>query len=300
MQTEQVRQLTMEDLSDKYALLDYVDGDIAIVNNISFPHAHQTEPIRIDAFKLLVCTKGTLQVDVNSKTQIIRANEILCCLPRTILRNAIGSDDLECRGIALSMRIVRRFVSQGGGIRDKFFYLEQNPVLQMGQAGTQVFELYYELISARIKAIDNPYQKGIISSLSAAIFYELLANLEKNGVTKDNTVFKQGDLLFKRFMELLSNSKVKVRSVSFYADKLFVSTKYLSVVCKRISGKTAFDIINEFVIEDITELLKYSEKSIKEIADYMEFPNLSFFGKYVKVHTGMPPTEYRKHLINKT
>ena len=58
-------------------------------------------------------------------------------------------------------------------------------------------------------------------------------------------------------------------------------------------------LVNEFIIEDITELLKYSEKSIKEIANYLEFPNLSYFGKYVKAHTGMSPTQYRKHLINK-
>ncbi len=298
MQTEQVRQLTIEDLSQN-AELDYVDGDIAFANNIHLPHAPHPELVKIDAFKLLACTKGSLQIDVNSKTRIIRANEILCCLPQTVLRNPIGSDDLECKGIALSTSIVRRFVSQGGGIRDKFFYLEQNPVLQMGQEGGQVFELYYALIGSRIKATDNPYQKGIMSALTGAIFYELLANLDKYCAPKNNTMFKQGDLLFMRFLELLSNSKIKVRSVSFYADKLFVTTKYLSAVCKQVCGKTAFDIINEFVVEDITELLKYSEKSIKEIADYLEFPNLSFFGKYVKAHTGMSPTKYRKHLINK-
>ena len=51
-------------------------------------------------------------------------------------------------------------------------------------------------------------------------------------------------------------------------------------------------------MEDITELLKYSEKSIKEIADELEFPNISFFGKYIKSHTGISPTEYRKYLTN--
>lgn len=297
MDTEQVRQLTIEDLS--HTELDYVDGDIAFANNIRLPHALHPERVKINAFKLLLCTKGSLQIDMNSKTQIVRANEILCCLPQTVLRHAIGSEDLECKGIALSPNIVRRFVSQGGGVRDRFFYLEHNPVLRLGEEGTQVFELYCELIVSRIKATDNSYQKGIISALTGAIFYELLANLDKYCAPKDEVTFKQGNLLFKRFLILLSESKIKARSVSYYADKLFVTTKYLSVVCKQVCGKTAFDIINEYVMEDITEQLKYSEKSIKEIADYLEFPNISFFGKYVKAHTGMSPTEYRKHLINK-
>lgn len=209
MQTELVRQLTIEDLSQN-AVLDYIDGDIAFANRLRLPHVPHAKPVKIDALKLLICTKGTLQVDVNTKTRIIRANEVLCCLPLTVLRNAIGSDDLECKGIAISMNIVRRLVSLGGGTRDKFFYLEQNPVLPIGQKGAQIFELYHKLIGSRIKATDNPYQKGIMSALISAIFYELLGNLDTYCISRNNTMFKQGDLLFNRFIELLSKSKVKV------------------------------------------------------------------------------------------
>ena len=91
MQTELVRQLTIEDLSQN-AVLDYIDGDIAFANRLRLPHVPHAKPVKIDALKLLICTKGTLQVDVNTKTRIIRANEVLCCLPLTVLRNAIGRD----------------------------------------------------------------------------------------------------------------------------------------------------------------------------------------------------------------
>ena len=175
-------------------MLDYIDGDIAFANRLRLPHVPHAKPVKIDALKLLICTKGTLQVDVNTKTRIIRANEVLCCLPLTVLRNAIGSDDLECKGIAISMNIVRRLVSLGGGTRDKFFYLEQNPVLPIGQKGAQIFELYHKLIGSRIKATDNPYQKGIMSALISAIFYELLGNLDTYCISRNNTMFKQGDL----------------------------------------------------------------------------------------------------------
>ena len=87
MQTELVRQLTIEDLSQN-AVLDYIDGDIAFANRLRLPHVPHAKPVKIDALKLLICTKGTLQVDVNTKTRIIRANEVLCCLPLTVLRNA--------------------------------------------------------------------------------------------------------------------------------------------------------------------------------------------------------------------
>ena len=168
MQTELVRQLTIEDLSQN-AVLDYIDGDIAFANRLRLPHVPHAKPVKIDALKLLICTKGTLQVDVNTKTRIIRANEVLCCLPLTVLRNAIGSDDLECKGIAISMNIVRRLVSLGGGTRDKFFYLEQNPVLPIGQKGAQIFELYHKLIGSRELTYNSNkelYAQKVVSEFS--------------------------------------------------------------------------------------------------------------------------------------
>ena len=52
-------------------------------------------------------------------------------------------------------------------------------------------------------------------------------------------------------------------------------------------------------MQDIIYFLKYSEKSIKEIAAYLDFPSISYFGKYVKSHYGVSPTQYRKQLKNK-
>ena len=73
-----------------------------------------------------------------------------------------------------------------------------------------------------------------------------------------------------------------------------ITSKYLSNICKENSGKTAYDWIIEYAIEDINRLLSHSDMSIKEIANYLDFPNLSFFGKFVKAHLGCSPTEFRR------
>ncbi len=83
------------------------------------------------------------------------------------------------------------------------------------------------------------------------------------------------------------------RSVKAYADRLCVTPKYLSTVCKTVSGKTALEWIHDFLADAITRNLKYTEGSIKEISDVLGFPNMSFFGKFVKTRFGMSPKEYR-------
>ena len=115
-------------------------------------------------------------------------------------------------------------------------------------------------------------------------------------VTESDALISQGDILFKRFIELLSDSEPKERSVSYYAEQLCITPKYLSTTIKKVSGKTAFEWINEYVMEDVKRQLSFSGKSIKEIADYLKFPNISFFGKYVKTHLGVSPTEFRRQI----
>jgi AraC-like DNA-binding protein len=83
------------------------------------------------------------------------------------------------------------------------------------------------------------------------------------------------------------------RSVSYYANRLCYSAKYLSCVIKRTTGKNPLQIINEHTIKEIKFKLKHSDMSIKEIADFFNFPNPSFFGKFVKEHTGMTPLQYK-------
>ena len=99
-----------------------------------------------------------------------------------------------------------------------------------------------------------------------------------------------------KFIDLLDKYHQQERSVEFYAEKLFITPKYLSTVIKRTSGYNATNWINRYVILEAQSLLKYSDKSIQEIADCLNFSNASFFGKYFKRHTGMTPGEYKAAL----
>ena len=79
-----------------------------------------------------------------------------------------------------------------------------------------------------------------------------------------------------------------------YADELCITPKYLSVVCKNNSGKTASEWITEHLLEDIRYYLRQTDMSIKEVSHQLGFPNTSFFGKYVKEHFGMTPIQFRR------
>jgi AraC-like DNA-binding protein len=81
--------------------------------------------------------------------------------------------------------------------------------------------------------------------------------------------------------------------MAFYADKLCLTPKYLSTLIKQASGRSAPDWIDDFVILEAKNLLKYTGLAIKEIVYKLHFPNQSVFFKFFKAHTGLTPSEYR-------
>ena len=68
----------------------------------------------------------------------------------------------------------------------------------------------------------------------------------------------------------------------------------MSELIKQVSKRTPNEWIDSYVMLEIRVLLKNTTKSIKEIAEAVNFPNQSFFGKYFKEHMGMSPTEFRR------
>jgi AraC-like DNA-binding protein len=83
------------------------------------------------------------------------------------------------------------------------------------------------------------------------------------------------------------------RKVGFYAEKLCITSKHLSQVVKEVSGRTASEIIEDYVITEIKALLISTNMTIQQISDYLNFPSQSVFGKYVKRITGVSPKRYK-------
>lgn len=96
-----------------------------------------------------------------------------------------------------------------------------------------------------------------------------------------------------QFEHLAQQSSEGKKSIAYYANILHVSPVYLSECVKKIIGKTAKQIIDEYLIIEAKSVLKHSDKSITQIAMDLEFDDKSNFSKYFKKHTGFSPTEYQ-------
>lgn len=99
--------------------------------------------------------------------------------------------------------------------------------------------------------------------------------------------------LFNRFMMMLERDYKISRDVNYYAEKMNISSKYLTNIVNQVTGHTPKTIIDQYVILQLKMHLKRTTQSIKEMAWEFHFADVSFFCRYFKKHTGLTPQQIR-------
>lgn len=276
-------------------LVNYADGDMVIMNSSTQPHIENT--VKLEMVTVVYVESGLVQVDLNGKTVKAGAGDLIISAPNTFINNGMSTADYSSKVIGLSYKAIQRSLLMSKDVWGVLAFVARNPVIHLTPESSELIQKYYSLIKDKIECPHGYYHKEIMQSLFHCIFYEVAAVIAPQlGSLKHEGQFRQGEILFKKFIELLSAFDNTDRSVKAFAEKLCVTPKYLSTVCKSVSGKTALEWIHDYLANTIMQKLKYTDVSIKEIADELGFPNISFFGKFVKNRFGVSPKEYRLRL----
>ena len=275
----------------------YKDEQIILLNLTNKLDDFTHTCVRTDFFLAILCVKGHSSLSINDQIHDIGPNELLICHPQTLLKHGTTEEDFECYGFLLSPEYAKRVFVMSSCSSSWYsrLFLEQHPIMSLNEEESQLFYQYYNLLHSKLTGAPHRHQRELINSLLQAFIYEFQDAMEKY-IQLQPTSFSSSNNLFNAFIELLVSSYPKERAVSYYASRLFVTPKYLSSICKENSGQTASELITSYVMKDVEYLLRRPEKSIKEIANELNFATLSFFGKYVKRNLGISPKEYREKL----
>ena len=254
-------------------------------------------------FIAFYCEQGALQFSIEGEMYHAREGDLVACTPRNIIGLYMRSPDLQgkviCMGESLYDETMPGIFHIDPNWWKKFLFLRQNPVMHATEFQSKLFLAYFNLLKTYMEDSDNPYRQHIIKITSQAAAVEILheldnwTHLEGNPTDHTKREASQKDLLFQRFITLLSHPTNTEREVRAYAEQLLVTPKYLSAVCKEKSGRTAMDWITESTVAQIKYYLLQTDLTVKEIAFKLDFPDVSFFCKYVKKHLGLAPLEYR-------
>lgn len=295
MDDKQKVQYVDMNLFENIGKLPYSDDEVVVLDDVS--ELKRENAYLLDMLLIAFCVKGKMQMRINGTVHEVKASDMVICLPKLIVEDIMISPDFKSYLIGLSYSSVKYTMQTSHCVWNLGLYFKQNPVVPMNDEAQRLFSLYYNLVSEKIERPNKFYYKEVMHSIFQCFFFELLSLMSPKLDEKPiDGNLKQSEQLCKRFMEIITKNEGRERSVAHLAEQLCVTPKYLSTVIKSVTGKTALEWVHQVSVESIKRQLKYSNKTVKEIADDMNFPNLSFFGKFVRKHLGVSPTEYRRRL----
>lgn len=148
-------------------------------------------------------------------------------------------------------------------------------------------------IQYNIENIDQQeYQIEIIESLFAALVYQLANIVAHQRIISKQKMSRSQEIAFDFIKLVTGNFKIE-RNVEYYAQRLMISSRHLTVVLKEVFGKSAIQILNEFVLNEAKAQLSSSLKPINEISNDLKFSDQYSFSHFFKKHENLSPSQYR-------
>lgn len=243
----------------------------------------------------ILCHAGKAQFTFMGKVYTMEEGDWTIWQMSSLISDAMYSSDFKADFLLVDKEFLLEYNPEKIWASMAFVFIKKNPVFHLDEKGMAMIEHNFIQIKRRI-AEPHLFQKEIIGR-QFQIFLLDLWEIYRNSMENVHQTDNNSALLFTRFMNLLPTYSKTEREVTFYADKLCISAKYLSELVKKSSGHPASYWINGYAMQEILSLLKRSELNFAEISNQMNFYNPSHFTRFVKNQAELSPTELRQKIF---
>lgn len=254
-----------------------------------------TMPMRLDALLMVLVLEGSSEIALDYVPYTIGANSFTIIMPtHTIQLNKVS------KGFKGKLLVIsREFLDECNTAKRSpsmanYMQLRKNPCTTFEPQETELVDNYIELLRSKIKNRTHFFQKEVMQNAFVGFLLEI-ANIfmgKKDGLLMP--ALSRKEELFEQFLQLLFEHCKEQHVVTFYAEKLFITPQYLSLILKELTGKSANKWIDDALIVEAKILLKAPQATVQQVADMLHFSDQSTFGKFFKKHMGISPMEYRK------
>lgn len=265
--------------------------------------------IRFNGMIIFVVKSGSISFAINMERFRLGPNNLLISGANSII--TIDTDsvrDLDAYALFVSNEFIHDLNFEIVILNNVPITSKRSPLVRLKPEEVKQLAMYMELLDLNVRHNnregDELFAKSISRSLLTATLYQLMILAVHRRDNADTAAPLEEEeapgrprsrrmLYTHEFVRLVQKHFRLEHSVRFYANKLCISPKYLSLVVKESTGRSAAEIIDEFLLLEAKNLLRFSGKNIQQVAYELNFSNQSSFGKYFKHLTGMSPSEFQ-------
>ncbi|MEW7289248.1 AraC family transcriptional regulator [Aquimarina sp. 2304DJ70-9] len=252
-------------------------------SNVHHPHRH------LNLFQIIWVTDGVGNIMVDEKKYEMRKGTLFCISPG-VVHACENSTDFKGFVIHFSPDVLLSqketfsgFKTIDGIIHDKLVVVKANKTEQK-KINTIILDIWSESDQEYIK------KDRMISSYLNILMIQVqrqLHSIQDVGLDRSSTI------IVNSFREKIELHYKQERSVAYYASLLHITPTYLNDTVKKITGKTAGELIRERIILEAKRLLIFSTLSTSEIAFELSFEDNAYFWKFFKKYVSISPKKFR-------
>lgn len=271
--------------------LNYIlDQDFWMLDNVNRTALSLLEtPIKFTSATSIYVRSGECKAEINLRRYDIKSPCILIVSAGQIMQPIEMSEDFEGAFIVMSDKLTGKLVEAIDNPELVAQFVEY-PLFQIPQQKVQDFEMFFNVLRQIINSSSNQFKfQSVMHSMLAFFFNEAVGCLEEkksDGMTTSRHITSQ-------FLKLAQENFKKERFLDFYAEKMKITTKHLSRTVKSETGFTAGEWLDKMVLLEAKVLLKSSNMNVQQVAEELNFPSQSFFGKYFKNNVGISPKQFK-------
>ena len=282
----------VHDKANKLIYKDFMMLDDNFDDKVFKGFSYIGSPVKLMFVSLIICRKGKMRIRVNLKEMTVEPNDVLLVTPGSIVDMVICAG--ECRMAVI--HIDNDKVSHQPNVK---ILLQLRSIIKNESFVTRFSEAAIVQFVEAYKMVRRVIDDGSLRFKDEAIegSFQVMAAYWMNEIAVQSesakpTVLSRNEQLFQTFIRLVQKNYMVHREVSFYADQICITAKYLGVVVAQVSGRRPLDWIRDYVILDAKAMLLSREYSIQQISQLLNFPNPSFFSKYFREAVGYSPSKY--------
>ena len=136
---------------------------------------------------------------------------------------------------------------------------------------------------------------AVVRELLTTLFAMIESERQKQFPDYQN-LYKNQDITFKNFLNILEENYKRPEGVNYYAEKLFMSARNLNSITQSILQQTVSEIIETRKLIEAKNLLLSTNKTISEIGFELGYSDKAYFTSVFKKKSGQTPTEFREEM----
>lgn len=287
--------IDFDSLKSRLYMYESYQADI-LVADLNSQDVFLNDPVRVNALQVLLVLEGSIDLSIDYVLFQASTNTVVTIMPTHITKVMKYSPNFKGRLMAVLCAFLEQsMMPNHSSSMIQYMKIRKNPTILLQESEIKTLDECMLRLRQTILQTSHHLQRLLIQNTLMGFFIEMGNIFSERKEYNTPPSLTRKEELFESFLRILYMYCKEQHVVSFYAEQLYITPQYLSLILKELTGRSANKWIDEALMQEAKILLKAPQATVQQVADALHFSDQSTFGKFFKKHAGMSPMEYRKN-----